>query len=216
MAFNEWLERNPWKALFGISVTIAGASVGTATYFFDQHISLVEERNNSRIAALSEKHEHEVDVLKRYLNAIKRGINESDQFDIRTLFVADDMPIEGVRKQESFAKQSFYAVNDPEVWTYEVTDELAIAKSILTPAVYTQMETVFRTLGIDEAARAIPMHAWKYKKVYRIEDNSLIKSTFGRIGVQMTTTEKFEELVLGAAKAFNRKADALSVVMQMT
>jgi hypothetical protein len=207
MAFGEWLERNPWTALLGASATVATASVGAATYFCTQQISLLEQSKNSleqstnsRIEQLTLEHEHEKNVLERYVNSIKRGINQDEEFDVRKLFVADDMSVEGVGIQESFEEGSFYAINDPDVWDYGKTNELDIARQVVTPAVYAQAESDYRAYGLESAAREAPAHFSKTKKVYRIRNNSMMAHAFAHISVQRLRTQQVADLALGVAQ----------------
>lgn len=188
MTLLDWIEKNPWLALIGTSAAFGSACVGVASFLFTEKLDLVEQNSNLRIETLTYRYEHKIENLERRINSISRGISSKEQFDIRNLFVDESILNDGIEKQESFDNQRFYAANNLDIWNYELTNELALVGQMMTQKVFAQFKLAAGAI-MDEMAKDFPLHLWKFKKPYRIEDNSIFSSVFAHAWVQRADGE---------------------------
>lgn len=108
MTIKERIEQNPIISLIILSFVLVSGVVGVVQYLHNKEVNILEKQHSLKIDELNSK-----------LSSIKRGIGDSDYFDIRQLFISKDQIKNISPDLEYFESDQFYARRKLEPFIYK-------------------------------------------------------------------------------------------------
>lgn len=177
MTIKEKIEKNPFISLIIVALIIVSGVIAVLQYFHSREINILEKQHSLKIDELNSK-----------LSSIKRGIGESDYFDIRQLFITKDDMKSISQNLVYYASDQFYAPNNMEEFAYKKYSEPELFKyeNGVDPP-----ELFYNLYG------SMYIHQWISKEEIIVEGVKDLKIISPRIRVQKRSKEDLKGM-LGA------------------
>lgn len=175
MTIKEKIEKNPFISLIIVSLVIVSGVIAVLQYFHSKEISILEKQNLLKIDELNSK-----------LSSIKRGIGDSDYFDIRQLFITKDDMKSVSQNLLYYESDQFYAQSNLENFIYKKYSEPELFKyeNDIEPP-----ELFYKLYG------SMYIHQWVSNQEMIVEGVNDLKKISARIRVHKRSKEDLKGML---------------------
>lgn len=175
MDLRKRIEENPIISLLLTSFVIVSVVFAIVQYLHSREIELIEKQ-----------HKLEVSSLQSRLSSIKRGISDSDYFDVKQLFISKDEINNISQSLKYFEDDEFYAISDPTPFVYSkisALEILEIGKGYKIPEVFREILNKFF------------IHQWIINEEINIEGIEDLNNITPQITVQKYSKEMLKSML---------------------
>lgn len=175
MTIKERIEQNPFISLIIVSLAIVSVVIPVLQFFHSKEISILEKQNLLKI-----------DELNSRLSSIKRGIGDSDYFDIRKLFITKDDMKSVSQNLLYYESDQFYAPSNLNNFIYKKYSEPELLKyesDIEPPELF---EKLYGSMYV---------HQWVANQELIVDGVKNLKKISARIRVQKRSKEDLKGML---------------------
>ena len=162
-------------AVIAAIILVAGAVVGVMRYF-----------ESEKLAALTRNYDTKIADLTRRIGTIERRLGDKGEFlDVRNLWLDAAGVTQHLPDAKYHSVDSFYAINDRTVWSYELTTD---------HVVLTRRLREDRIRGLLQISPPQRIHVWRVA-TYRVTGNELYKALVSGVSLQRIPRGTLSELI---------------------
>ncbi len=181
------LQNNIIVVATGIAIAAGGTVFGVASYFQTKEINHISGIHKLEVQELSNKHaesvreikrkfSNEIETLTSRVSSIDRRLGDQKYLDVQKLFSAQ--PVRDRAEELIYISGAeFFALNDKDIWQFEVTDEAKLLKE---------------TSGLDitkmvdpRIFERAPLYLWRGTEQHEVQRADPWKRIFPYISVQV-------------------------------